>query len=737
MSSRRYHYHPYRRSERLPSLPSPPATSPSTKQLHQEAVTQLDFYNSAGVMVSWDHSMAAAPPPHGPVPPLETVLDWNYTPATIPDNIKLRCVIRILKTMKMAPMDLVTTILDQTDTFRPNIDGFYRGTTLEQFLNLVKRDKRGRSRLSSWFEQQSKDALIQDIHHEMDNLSALFRCYTQDVTPESILEFDFEQDVTEVCRETAPKLRSILMAAAQTVRAARENTFKDVEPDLHSKLAVGQIRRAQTAARMGHSVSWDNTNISLSVHVEQRTFAPPKVQTRTTQLIYDLRGLSDPTALELKPILDRRAGADLISFADIRPSYSQCTALRNHLIISIVQLMTNNSGFDYVRNHPLLQHASYRPPLTNHKTNEYVNENVYLDQLQFGIHDLDNIAVPSYNDQKTNALIRSAQLQRKGDVSAILRLEHLQLAPGAFHMELNLSWMILKIHRGDGADLGSLQYFIGLLSKVRLGSDQPDFETLVSLLMQVLTSAILHYWEVETGKTITQLAQSRPSASRLQKYASGIDDPLSDSSPEDYTTRNLSLLIRDTLIFHFLQTSISSGDFGRGLHELPDRAPPFSAEPPEKSGPNLSRETIIVLNVVRDNPLISTSGRSYVDVDKNAEFNINFQKHYFAAKGVHASWDLLSDLAPNVPILRRLKTQFGEFLGAPWQGTRHSNVDCSEQIDKVKAKMREYQLHLPFISCRKATETEAIDVVETGASILRKQGIKKWAKAYTSWLNAE
>ncbi|KAJ7241171.1 hypothetical protein C8J57DRAFT_1561830, partial [Mycena rebaudengoi] len=82
----------------------------------------------------------------------------------------------------------------------------------------------------------------------------------------------------------------------------------------------------------------------------------------------------------------------------------------------------------------------------------------------------------------------------------------------------------------------------------------------------------------------------------------------------------------------------------------------------------------------------------YVGVDKNAEFNINFQKNFFASKGVHASWDLLADLSPNVPILRRLKTQFGEFLGAPWQGITHTKVDTSTEVKKIKGKMREYRL---------------------------------------------
>ncbi|KAJ7698140.1 hypothetical protein B0H17DRAFT_927846, partial [Mycena rosella] len=555
-----------------------------------------------------------------------------------------------------------------------------------------------------------------------------------------------------------------------TLAHAGMNLSYNVTKTTHSRLAVGQIRRAQLAARSGHAVSWDNTHLSLSVHVEQRTLAPPKVQTGTTTLIYDICGLLDTRHLELQPILERRATAPLITFtADIRPSPSQCDSIQQHLCISIVELLVQSEAdFDYLKDAPQLKHTQYRPPPSDHITNEYVlrttkldegstegttqvNDNIYLDQLKFDVHDLDNIAVPSYNDQKTNALIRSAQLLRMGDMSALLRLDHYQLAPGAFHVELNLSWLLLKIHRGNGDDLGSLQYFIGLLAKVRLGSAQPDFETLVSLFMQVLSGVVLHYWEVESGMTLKDLAKSKPSATKLldlassifTKYASGSAEVESDAPPEDHTVRNWHLLIRDLLVFYYLRKSISSGDFGRVELLLGTLTMMFTGG----GSNNYQTELLYFIqnlkkvwpepfaNIIRDNALITTSGHGYVGVDKNAEFNINFQKYFFAAKGVHASWDFLADLAPNIPLLRQLKTQFGEFLGAPWQGTRHTKVDCSEQVRKVKSKMAEFRLHLPNVTGRRWTERRATDVVETGAVILCKTGLKTWGKSYLKWLN--
>ncbi|KAK6974994.1 hypothetical protein R3P38DRAFT_3335296 [Favolaschia claudopus] len=771
--------------------------------------------------------MATTPEPSTGSP---CYLGWWYDPAEIPHNRKIQSIILILKQMKMSPIDLVTEILAQDEEFAANVDGFYRSAGLEQLLNLVMANKRrGAPRLYAWFEDFSMDRLLQDIHREMDDLSTVFLRHTTELTPESISDFDFERDITETCRERTPKLRAILTAAAQTKRAEKENKLKDVEPfismiqsqiaktrsennnlcaipcslyflssamprkvidtlhhagmccsynttkDLHCTLSKGHLRLAELIARTGHSLGWDNNHLSLSPHVEQRTLAPPKVQTGTTSIIYLLRGLLDLVTLSLQRIRERRARLEMITFADIRPTHSQCVSLRHHYDLSLVDILVNyESKFDYLGDSSELQHPSYRPPPPNYRTSEYVlrtttidegttegtiqiNENIYLEQLKFGIHDLDDIAVPTYNDQKTNALIRSAQHLRTNDVSAILRLEHLQPAPGAFHIELNLAWMILRTHRGKSNDIGSLQYFIGLLAKKRLGADKPDFETLVSLLEQVLIGLVLHYWEVESGMSVQDLAKSKPSPARLremagkiyEKYVAGIsdddDDEEDDDDSPDHMQRNLRLLTRDILVFYTLQRAISSGDFGRVELLLGTLTMMFSG------GGCLQYKTELLYfqqnlqkawpesfaNIVRDNALITTSGRSYYGVDKNAEFNINFQKNYFAAHGVHASWDFLADLSPNIPLLRRLKTQFGEFLGAPWQGIRHSKVDCFDQIKKVKVKMQEYAVHLPSAVGRRPTEEKTVDVVDEGASILRDTGIKSWSKAYKTWWSGE
>ncbi|KAJ7864688.1 hypothetical protein B0H13DRAFT_1899019 [Mycena leptocephala] len=373
--------------------------------------------------------------------------------------------------------------------------------------------------------------LVQDTHREMDVLSTIFLQSTNEITPEGLLNFDFERDVTAVMYFLSSGMpRKVIDTLAHAGMSLSYDTTKTA----NRKLAVAQIERACLAARTGHAIGWDNIHVSLSQHVEQRTMAPAKAR-----------------------------------------------SIHQHLLISIVELfIAGDPDFDYLKESPELQHPQYRPPPADHITQEHVlqtttreegstagttqlSDETYLTQLEYDEHALDNIAVPLTTTRRPT--LSSAPPNSFA--------WHYQLAPGLFHVELNLAWLILKIHRGNGPDLGSLQYFIGLLAKTRLGSAQPDFETMVSLFMQFV--------------------KTKPTASKLLEMA----------------------------------------------------------------------ERVFRKNVMRDNAIISTSGRSYVGVDKNIEFNINFQKNYFSSKGVHGSWDLLSDLAPNVPIFRRLKTQFGDFLG--------------------------------------------------------------------------
>jgi hypothetical protein len=302
-------------------------------------------------------------------------------------------------------------------------------------------------------------------------------------------------------------------------------------------MADGQIRRAQLIARGPHMIGWDNIQVLTSIHVEQRPLAPLKVQSGTTVILYPLHDatLED---LRLRPILDNHAKCDMITFSDdVRPTHTYMREMTDHLIIDIIKiLIENHPGFDYLSNSSILEHHIYRRPPSGCKTTEFilrttttdesttdgnieVARNAYINQLAFGLHDLDNQAIPCINDQSTNARVQSAQLLRSDDVGSINRMENFQLAPGLFHAQLNLIWAILHVHRGSLEEIGGLQYYIALLGRVRLGAEHPDYRTLVSFSTQVLVGHLLLYWETISGMSLTALAERKCTAEEIKAFA--------------------------------------------------------------------------------------------------------------------------------------------------------------------------------------------------------------------------
>ncbi|KAJ7934001.1 hypothetical protein B0H13DRAFT_2306030 [Mycena leptocephala] len=115
-------------------------------------------------------------------------LQWIWNPNTIPLRMKALVVVEILRDLRLSPVELLITLLGRQAEYKDN------------------------------------------THREMNVLSTIILQSTNDITPEGLLDFDFERDVTAVCEEHSPMLRRVLMAAAQTVRAAHENTLKDPAP---------------------------------------------------------------------------------------------------------------------------------------------------------------------------------------------------------------------------------------------------------------------------------------------------------------------------------------------------------------------------------------------------------------------------------------------------------------------------------------------------------------------------
>lgn len=271
------------------------------------------------------------------------------------------------------------------------------------------------------------------------------------------------------------------------------------------------LERAALVSRKPHAVEYDNVNMTSSNHVEQRPGMMSKVQSGTFPVIYQLDNV-DPEHTKLAPILANLRKSQALRITDLRPSPSARRAYTHQTVVNISKILFKHvTGFDDVAADPNLHHKVRRQRPTGQKTlffplsvstieeasitgNILVHDNIYIDQLHHDPKNINTFAIPSINDQLTNARIRSAQSLRAKDINSWERREIFQLAFGTFHLIMNLIWAILHTHKGVAGEHGSLSHYFTLLEKKRLANDRPDFHTLLAALTQILEGLILNAW---------------------------------------------------------------------------------------------------------------------------------------------------------------------------------------------------------------------------------------------------
>ena len=105
---------------------------------------------------------------------------------------------------------------------------------------------------------------------------------------------------------------------------------------------------------------------------------------------------------------------------------------------------------------------------------------------------------------------------------------------------------------------------------------------------------------------------------------------------------------------------------------------------------------------------------------------------FHLSKGLHATWDQLADLGPTIPILRPLKTQFTRILGAPWQGTTHTDPDVTPLLHRVASKAKDLELHIR--KPKRITKKRTVDILAKGREELQKKGMKAFSKRWAAWI---
>lgn len=382
-------------------------------------------------------------------------------------------------------------------------------------------------------------------------------------------------------------------------------------------LADRSIERAKDASLRPHALAYDNVNISSSIFVEQGPNTMSKVQSGTFAVIYELLN-ARAEDMDIKPLVENLRRSSPLVLADLRMKPEAGYSYISQTAITLVHiLMKYVKGFEEQQTNVLLKHHQRRPMPVGHKTvfhplrastieeasidgNLLVHDDVYTVQLQRSSEDLDMFAIPTLNDQLTNARIRGGQNIRQKDVSPWERREIFQLGFGCFHMVMNLLWCVLETHRGTLNQVGSLTHLFAILEKARLGGEHPDYHTLLSALMQILHGFVLNAWLTECNhSSLADYAKAGPTPQNLLdcahriigKYAvpislDSIFEPSSSKVPlkdlrsglgfqrpvTDIIRNNNALLTRDLLYVTELVNAMATGDFGRIEDILPNIA---------------------------------------------------------------------------------------------------------------------------------------------------------------------
>jgi hypothetical protein len=244
-------------------------------------------------------------------------------------------------------------------------------------------------------------------------------------------------------------------------------------------LAEHSLEEARKAVRIvPHALAYDNINLSTSIFVEQTANTPNKVQSGTFPVIYELLNakLED---MKLEPMISRLKDSSPLKMSDLRPSKKSLESFITQSSVNVANtLFKYVKGFDYIKNDPLLQHPARRALPKGHKTKYYclrastieeasvqgnilVHDDIYRVQLKLDADNpiINTQAIPTINDQLTNARIRGAQAMRAQDVSFWEQRRIFQISFGVFHLVMNLIWALLQTHRGTTNDLGSLSFF--------------------------------------------------------------------------------------------------------------------------------------------------------------------------------------------------------------------------------------------------------------------------------------
>ena len=153
----------------------------------------------------------------------------------VPQNERILKAIHVLQLGRLSLYSALLKVLDPADkAFAAHRDRIYAcpkdrpDGKLAQLLDCLYEDRRGKAQLLAWMEPRALQSLARKVYDEMDDIKRVLNGTMDTITPEFLLKWDINSTVQKIMQEHAPVLSEILESAAQSSRASRENTVKDV-----------------------------------------------------------------------------------------------------------------------------------------------------------------------------------------------------------------------------------------------------------------------------------------------------------------------------------------------------------------------------------------------------------------------------------------------------------------------------------------------------------------------------
>jgi hypothetical protein len=161
---------------------------------------------------------------HAQPQPIEApMLGWYWDPHYISYDTKVFAIVYLLRDMHLTLMDFLLETISMSSVYDSTCNGFYQGSGLNQFLNAVSQNKKGIAKLETWIRLRALSLVVEEVQREMDQLKEFLTMKMTDITPMFLMDFDLDCDITTILEEYSPWMHHILLAAAQTPCAIREN----------------------------------------------------------------------------------------------------------------------------------------------------------------------------------------------------------------------------------------------------------------------------------------------------------------------------------------------------------------------------------------------------------------------------------------------------------------------------------------------------------------------------------